>query len=86
MGAAADLLLQRRPALVLVAVRRQSRPYISTVAREAGCTYAHTSRLVARMVGMGLLRVRASGRVKYLALTPEGARLAAALERVLRSA
>lgn len=82
----ARLLLRERPAQILLAAgaaaRKQQNAYISTLAKEIDCTYAHASRVIKRMRRLGLVKLNARGRVKLVTLTPAGEKAVAALQRI----
>ncbi|MEM3087337.1 MAG: MarR family winged helix-turn-helix transcriptional regulator [Halobacteria archaeon] len=82
MREVARFLLQERPAQILLAAKRLKSPYISTLAKDVDCTYAHASRVVKKMGKLGLVKLNQRGRVKFVTLTPGGEKAAAALQRI----
>ncbi len=82
MREVARFLLQERPAQILLAARKLPHAYISTLAKDVDCTYAHASRVVKKMRKLGLVKLSAKGRVKFVSLTPAGEKAAAALQRI----
>lgn len=78
----ARLLLQERPTQILLAARKMPNAYISILAKDVDCTYAHASRVIKKMKKLGLVKLNARGRVKFVILTPAGEKAAAALQRI----
>ncbi|MBI4362376.1 MAG: winged helix DNA-binding protein [Euryarchaeota archaeon] len=78
-------LLQERPSQILLAVKRLGNPYISTISKDVDCTYAHTSRVIKKMRKLGLVSLKAQGRVKYVELTSLGSGVAQALRKISKA-
>lgn len=66
------LLLNMVAARLLIVVCEMQEQSISEISREVGTTPAHASRIVKRMKRTELVRLRKSGRVKFVIPTPEG--------------
>lgn len=75
-----DIFFQKKSKLVLLALAQGGDKYVSEVAAEVKSTYAHTFNLLKTMEKGGILKAKKKGRIKYVALTEKGRRLAETLK------
>ena len=78
-----DLFLRKKPARLLVYLKREETPYASTLAKRIDCTYSHTVKLLQKMQDFGLVKFAKKGRVKFIELTDFGKDLADEFEILL---
>jgi len=80
------IFLREKPIELLLCLTRQNRSkYPSMLAKEAKCTYSHTVHLLQRMEEQGLVRFEKQGRLKLVALTGKGERVADLFENIGRA-
>lgn len=77
-----QMFLQNKPCLILLAIQRLERPYVSSLMKEADTTFAHTTNLLSEMESYGLIEFASEGRTKYVSLTGTGKELARSLRSV----
>ncbi|MCK4938126.1 MAG: winged helix DNA-binding protein [Methanosarcinales archaeon] len=82
---AVNLILQQKPARVLVTINRDGETYASVISREIESTFAHTTKILTKLEELGLVKFEQDGsdnRVKRVALTSQGAAAAALVEEL----
>ena len=79
-----SLFLRKKPARLLVFIKKVRKPYESILAKKIDSTYSHTVKLLQKMESLGLVQFKKEGRVKYVELTDRGAELAEIFEPVLK--
>ena len=68
-----DIFFRRKPALMLVALRRIARArYGSILAKEVDCTYSHAVKILQNLERLGLVVFEKKGRIKLIKLTKKG--------------
>ncbi|MEM4390215.1 MAG: hypothetical protein QXG98_06195 [Candidatus Micrarchaeia archaeon] len=79
------LVLRKKPTALLINLKNSAQGwYVSSLARAAGVTYVYAARTLSAWEKFGLVTFEAKGRVKMVRLTEKGARLAAALDELVR--
>jgi DNA-binding MarR family transcriptional regulator len=80
-----DVFFRRKPALMLVALKKMSRArYGSLLAKEVDCTYSHAVKILQSLESLGLVVFEKKGRIKLIKLTKKGAEIAENIENVKR--
>lgn len=80
-----DIFFRRKPALMLVALKRISRArYGSVLAKEVDCTYSHAVKILQGLEKLGLVLFEKKGRIKLIKLTRKGQDIAENIENVKR--
>jgi DNA-binding MarR family transcriptional regulator len=80
MGDNFDLFFRRKPAMMLLALKKVSRPkYGSVLAKEVDCTYSHAVKILQILEEIGLVSFEKDGRVKIIKLTKKGRDVADAI-------
>ena len=80
-----DLILQQKPARVLLAVSREGGTYASVISREIESTFSHTTNILGKLEEQGIVIFEQDGsdnRVKRVELTPKGEATAALVEEL----
>lgn len=78
-----DIFFRRKPALILVSLRRMTRArYASLLAKEANCTYSHAVKILQCLGNLGLIVFEKKGRVKLVKLTKKGQEIADNIENI----
>ncbi len=78
-----DVFFRRKPALMLVSLRRNSRMrYGSVLAKEVDCTYSHAVKILQTLEDLSLVVFEKKGRVKEIQLTKKGLDVADAIEGI----
>ncbi len=68
-----DLFFRRKPAMMLIALKKVSRAkYGSQLAKEVDCTYSHAVKILQTLEEMGLVGFEKKGRIKIIKLTKKG--------------
>lgn len=80
-----DLFLRRKPAKLLIYIKKENKPYASTLAKRIDCTYAHTVKLLQKMENLGLVNFSKDGRIKFVELTDSGTELADQFDSLLNT-
>jgi len=78
-----DLFLRKKPARLLLSIKKQEKPYASLLAKKIDCTYAHTTKLLDKMKTFELVDFKKDGRKKFVTLTNRGQDLADEFEILL---
>ena len=72
-----DLFFRRKPALMLIALRKVSKAkYGSVLAKEVDCTYSHAVKILQILEDLGLVSFDKQGRIKIIKLTKRGEEVA----------
>jgi len=80
-----DLFFRRKPALMLIALKKVSRPkYGSVLAKEVDCTYSHAVKILQTLESLGLVSFEKNGRVKVIKLTKKGQEVADHIQAIKR--
>jgi DNA-binding MarR family transcriptional regulator len=74
------LFLQEKPTLTLLFIGSMEKTYASVISKEIDSTFAHTTRILAKMEQSGLIRFTFDGRIKFVELTEYGGRVKTALK------
>jgi DNA-binding MarR family transcriptional regulator len=69
---AEKLFLQEKPTLALLFIGTMGKTYASIISKEIDSTFAHTTRILAKMEQCGLIRFTFEGRIKFVELTDYG--------------
>ena len=78
-----DIFFRRKPALMLVSLKRKSRMrYGSILAKEVDCTYSHAVKILQTLEKLGLVVFEKKGRIKLIQLTKKGDEVAEAIENI----
>ena len=78
-----DLFFRRKPALMLVALKRIARArYGSILAKEVDCTYSHAVKILQSLERLGLVNFEKKGRIKLIKLTKKGTEVADNIENI----
>ncbi len=78
-----DIFFRRKPALMLVALKRLSRArYGSILAKEVDCTYSHAVKILQSLEKLGLVNFEKKGRIKLIKLTKKGQEIADNIENI----
>ncbi|MEM4271836.1 MAG: winged helix DNA-binding protein [Candidatus Pacearchaeota archaeon] len=80
-----DIFFRRKPALMLVALKRIARArYGSILAKEVDCTYSHAVKILQNLEKLGLVVFEKKGRIKLIKLTKRGQEVADNIENIKR--
>lgn len=72
-----DIFFRRKPALMMIALRKLSRVrYGSVLAKEVDCTYSHAVKILQTLEDLGLVTFEKKGRIKLIKLTKKGMEVA----------
>jgi len=77
---AEKLFLQEKPTRALLFIGSMGKTYASVISKEIDSTFAHTTRILAKMEQCGLIRFTFEGRIKFVELTEYGKEVEAALK------
>jgi len=77
---AEKLFLQEKPTLALLFIGLMGKTYASVISKEIDSTFAHTTRILAKMEQCGLIRFTFEGRIKFVELTEYGEEVETALK------
>lgn len=78
-----DIFFRRKPALLLVALKRLARArYGSVLAKEVDCTYSHAVKILQQLEKLGLVGFEKQGRIKLIKLTKRGQEIADNIENI----
>ena len=78
-----DIFFRRKPALMLVALKRISRArYGSILAQEVDCTYSHAVKILQSLERLQLVMFEKKGRIKLIKLTKKGQEIAENIENI----
>ena len=80
-----DIFFRRKPALMLVALKRLSKArYGSILAKEVDCTYSHAVKVLQTLEKLGLVTFERQGRIKLIKLTRKGQDIAENIDSIKR--
>ena len=78
-----DIFFRRKPALMLVALKKVSKArYGSVLAKEVDCTYSHAVKILQTLEKLSLVVFEKKGRIKLIQLTKKGDEVAEAIENI----
>ncbi|MEK6907471.1 MAG: hypothetical protein AABW45_02990 [Nanoarchaeota archaeon] len=79
-----EVFFRKKPALILVALRRNTKKpsYGSILAKEVDCTYSHAVKILQEMERARLVSFEKHGRIKNIALTEQGNKVAEYIEKI----
>ncbi len=78
-----DIFFRRKPALILVALKKIARArYGSILAKEVDCTYSHAVKILQNLEELGLVVFEKKGRIKLIKLTKRGEEVADSIENI----
>jgi len=78
-----DIFFRRKPALMLVALKKMARVrYGSVLAKEVDCTYSHAVKILHSLERLGLVNFEKKGRIKLIRLTKRGREVADHIENI----
>lgn len=78
-----DLFFRRKPAMMLIALKRMTRAkYGSLLAKEVDCTYSHAVKILQTLEKLGLVEFEKQGRIKIIKLTKKGRDVAENIENI----
>jgi DNA-binding MarR family transcriptional regulator len=78
-----DVFFRRKPALMLVALKRLTRArYGSILAKEVDCTYSHAVKILQTLEKLELVDFERKGRIKLIKLTKKGSEVAGNIENI----
>ncbi|MBI2449746.1 winged helix DNA-binding protein [Candidatus Pacearchaeota archaeon] len=81
-----DIFFRRKPALMLIALRRLSRAkYGSLLAKEVDCTYSHAVKILQTLEKLDLISVEKKGRIKLITLTERGRGIAENIDNIRKT-
>ena len=80
-----DIFFRRKPALMLVALKKMSKArYGSILAKEVDCTYSHAVKILQTLEDLGLVLFEKKGRIKLIKLTKKGEEIAENIDSIRR--
>jgi len=80
-----DIFFRRKPALMLIALKKISRVrYGSLLAKEVDCTYSHAVKILQILEKLALVVFEKKGRIKLIKLTKKGEEIADNIENIKR--
>ena len=80
-----DIFFRRKPALMLVALKKMSKArYGSLLAKEVDCTYSHAVKILQTLEQLGLVVFEKKGRIKLIKLTKKGEEIAENIDSIRR--
>lgn len=78
-----DIFFRRKPALMLIALKKLSRArYGSILAKEVDCTYSHAVKILQTLEKLNLVTFEKQGRIKLIKLTKRGQEIADYIENI----
>jgi|TARA_B100001971_G_scaffold203681_1_gene218872 predicted transcriptional regulator len=78
-----DIFFRRKPAMMLVALKKNSRMrYGSILAKEVDCTYSHAVKILQTLEHLELVVFEKKGRIKVIQLTKKGREVADSIEDI----
>ena len=81
-----DIFFRRKPAMMLVALKRIARVrYGSVLAKEVDCTYSHAVKILQTLENLGLVTFEKKGRIKLIKLTKKGMDVADNISNIKQS-
>ena len=81
-----DVFFRRKPALMLVSLKKNTRMrYGSILAKEVDCTYSHAVKILQTLEELGLVGFEKKGRIKLIKLTSKGQEIAESIDAIKRA-
>ena len=78
-----DIFFRRKPALMLVSLKKNTRiRYGSILAKEVDCTYSHAVKILQTLESLRLVEFDKKGRIKLIKLTEKGRQVADSIEAI----
>ncbi len=78
-----DIFFRRKPALMLVSLKKNNRMrYGSILAKEVDCTYSHAVKILQTLEELKLVSFEKKGRIKVIQLTKKGREVADAIDNI----
>lgn len=78
-----DVFFRRKPAMMLVSLKKNSRlRYGSVLAKEVDCTYSHAVKILQTLEKLNLVEFQKKGRIKLIKLTKKGRDVADAIDNI----
>ncbi len=78
-----DVFFRRKPALMVVALKKLSKArYGSILAKEVDCTYSHAVKILQMLEKLSLVVFEKKGRMKLIKLTKKGVEVADHIEAI----
>jgi DNA-binding MarR family transcriptional regulator len=78
-----DIFFRRKPALMLISLKKNSRMrYGSVLAKEVDCTYSHAVKILQTLEALKLVEFQKKGRIKVIQLTKKGREVADSIEDI----
>ncbi len=78
-----DIFFRRKPALMLVSLKKNNRMrYGSVLAKEVDCTYSHAVKILQTLEELKLVDFEKKGRIKLIKLTKKGIDVADAIDNI----
>ena len=78
-----DIFFRRKPALMLVSLKKNTRMrYGSILAKEVDCTYSHAVKILQTLEALKLVGFEKRGRITVIKLTKKGVEVADAIENI----
>ncbi|MEK6820193.1 MAG: winged helix DNA-binding protein [Nanoarchaeota archaeon] len=78
-----DIFFRRKPALMLIALKKISRArYGSILAKEVDCTYSHAVKILQTLEKLDLVNFEKKGRIKLIKLTKKGHEISDFIENI----
>ena len=78
-----DIFFRRKPALMLVSLKKNIRMrYGSVLAKEVDCTYSHAVKILQTLEELKLVSFEKRGRIKVIQLTKKGKEVADEIESI----
>ena len=83
MKDAFDVFFRKKPALMLIALKKSSKVrYGSVLAKEVDCTYSHAVKILQVLEKLGLVVFEKKGRIKLIRLTKKGQEISDNIDNV----
>jgi len=80
-----DIFFRRKPALMLIALKKLSRArYGSILAKEVDCTYSHAVKILQILEKLDLVTFEKQGRIKLIKLTKKGQEISDNIDNIRR--
>ena len=80
-----DIFFRRKPALMLVSLKKNTRMrYGSILAKEVDCTYSHAVKILQTLERLDLVTFEKKGRIKLIKLTKKGQDIAEHIDSIRR--
>jgi predicted transcriptional regulator len=78
-----DIFFRRKPAMMLVSLKKNTRMrYGSVLAKEVDCTYSHAVKILQTLEDLKLVEFDKKGRIKLIKLTKRGQEVADSIEKI----